>query len=321
MRHIHRFSLLATLAIASVPASAQQRLSPEQQADSDALRAIIKDVPLIPVDQVELRPSTPLVGISAIAVDGQGNIYVIHRPTEPDVDPVVVLDPRGNVLRSWGKGMFNLPHGIRIDPAGNVWTMDANSSKVYKFTPMGEKLLEIVVGGIPDASSNFCSVTDIAFSPTGNGHVYVADGYCNSRVVEYDANGTKITEWGGPGTGPGEFDLVHGIAVGPDRNIYVADRENGRMQWFDLQGRFLGERKYGGQFYNVTFDSAGQLWASVHPKGVSLDEEFNVVRIDNATGRILGRIEGRSHELGIGPDGAILPATRSGRLVVYRPRP
>jgi DNA-binding beta-propeller fold protein YncE len=213
--------------------------------------------------------------------------------------------------------MYTIPHGIRIDPEGNVWTTDANTSRVYKFTPRGEKLLEFEVGGIPDADAGFCSITDIAFSPTGNGHVFVADGYCNGRVLEYDAAGNRVAEWGSRGTGPGQFDNAHGIAVGPDANLYVADRENGRLQWFDLAGNFLGQRRYGGQFYNVTFDGAGRLWASVHPKGVSLDEEFHVVVFD-ADGRMVGRIEERSHQLGVGPNGVVLPATRSGRLVLYR---
>jgi DNA-binding beta-propeller fold protein YncE len=314
------FSILPVLALSTVTAAAQQPLSPVEQARSDSLRALTRAAPLLDVERIELRTSVMLEGISAVAADRQGNIYVMHRPTSPDGDPVVVLDRQGNVLRSWGRGMYRIPHGIRIDPAGNVWTVDANLSKVYKFTSQGEKLLEIDVGGIPNPDAQFCGATDVAFSPTGNGHVYVSDGYCNGRVLEYDANGRKVTEWGSRGDGPGQFNNAHGIAIGPDNNIYVADRENGRIQWFDLQGKFLGQRRYGGQFYNVTFDRNGQLWASVHPKGVPLDDEFNVVKLDNATGRILGRVEGRSHELGIGDDGTIFPATRSAALVLFRPR-
>jgi DNA-binding beta-propeller fold protein YncE len=319
MRRLHA-PFLVMLALAAAPVAAQRALSPEQQADSDALRALVAAAPLLAVDRVDLKPSMALEGISAIQADAQGNIYVIHRPESADVDPVVVLDPRGNVLRSWGRGMYTIPHGIRIDPDGNVWTLDANTSKVVKYSNGGDKLLEIEVGDIPNRESGFCSVTDIAFSPTGNGHVYVADGYCNGRIVEYDAAGRKVKEWGSRGDGPGQFNNIHGIAVGPDRIIYAADRENGRIQWFDLQGNFLGQRKYGGQFYNVTFDGAGQMWASVHPKGVPLDDEFNVVKLDNATGKILGRVEMRSHQLGIGADGTIYPATRSELLVLFRPR-
>jgi DNA-binding beta-propeller fold protein YncE len=320
MRRPRCTPVLSLLVLAAAPAAAQSRLSPEEQADSDRLRALIAAAPALQVERIELEPTVTLEGISAIAADRQGNLYVIHRPSDPEADPVVVLDPQGRLLRSWGRGLYRIPHGIRIDPAGDVWTLDANLSRVYKFTPEGELVLELDVGGIPDPEAGFCGATDVAFSPTGNGHIYVSDGYCNGRVIEYDGSGQKVREWGSRGSGPGQFDLVHGIAIGPDRNIYVADRENGRLQWFDLQGSFLGERKYGGQFYNVTFDAAGQLWASVHPKGVSLDEEFSVVKLDLATGRILGRIDVRSHELGIGPDGTILPATRSGLLVVFRPR-
>jgi DNA-binding beta-propeller fold protein YncE len=308
------------LALAFLPVSAQRGLGPAEQADTDALRALIRAAPDLPVERIELKPSVALEGISAIAADPQGNLYVIHRPTSPDGDPVVVLDPQGRMLRSWGRGMYNTPHGIRLDPSGNVWTVDANLSKVYKFTAQGQKLLEIDVGDIPDPTSQFCGATDVAFSPIGNGHVFVSDGYCNGRVLEYDATGKKVTEWGSRGTGPGQFNNAHGIAIGPDRNIYVSDRENGRLQWFDLTGKLLGEQKFGGQFYNVTFDSKGQLWASVHPKGVPLDNEFFVVRLDNATKRILGKVEVRSHELGIGADGLIVPATRSPLLVVFKPR-
>ena len=317
MRRVH-LAIVGVLALSPLHAAAQ--LSPADQASSDSLRALTRAAPLLQYERVVLNPSVPLEGISSIAADRQGNIYVIHRPTAADADPVVVLDRTGRVLRSWGRGMYRIPHGIRIDPAGNVWTVDANLSKVFKFTNQGQKLLEIDVGGIPDPTAQFCGATDVAFSPTGNGHVFVSDGYCNGRVLEYDANGAKVKEWGSRGTGPGQFNNAHGIAIGPDNNIYVADRENGRIQWFDLQGKFLGQRSYGGQFYNVTFDSNGQLWASVHPKGVSLDEEFNVVKLDLATGKILGRLEGRSHELGLGADGTVFPASRSANLVLFRPR-
>ena len=312
--------LSAAFAASAIAQDAPRGLTPEQKADSDALRALTNATPVLQLERVELHPAVKLEGISMVTADAKGNIYIVHRPTAADADPVVVLDPTGKVLRSWGKGAYKIPHGIRIDPAGNVWTLDANLSKVFKYTPEGKKMLEIDVGGIPDPKREFCGITDIAFSPRGDGHVFVADGYCNGRVLEYDAAGKKITEWGKRGAGPGEFNVAHGIAIGPDGNIYVADRENGRIQWFDITGKFLGQRKYGGQFYNVTFDAGGQLWASVHPKGVSLDDEFNVVKIDNATGKFLGRIEGRSHELGVGLDGSIYPASRSELLLVFRPK-
>lgn len=289
-----------------------------QDADSDRLRALTKAAPRLPVDRIELKVNPPMTleGISAVAGDQKGNIYVIHRPASGD--PVVVVDQTGNLIRSWGKGMFKTPHGIRVDPAGNVWTVDAKTSMVYKFTPEGKKLLEISVGDVPDPSRDFCGATDVAFAR--NGHVYVSDGYCNGRVLEYDADGKKVRQWGQRGTGPGEFNLAHAIAISPQGNVYVADRGNGRLQWFDPQGKFLGELKYGGELYNVTFNQAGDLYVSTHVKGVPLDTEFNMVKIDPVSGKMLGRFEVRSHQLSAAPDGTLLPGTRSGDLLLFRPR-
>jgi DNA-binding beta-propeller fold protein YncE len=289
-----------------------------QDDGNDHLRGLTRAAPALPVERIDLKvtPTLTLEGISAVAGDAQGHVYVLHRPGATG-DPVVVVDRKGNFVRSWGKGMFKTPHGIRVDPAGNVWTIDAGSSMVYKFTPHGEKLMEISVGDIPDPSRPFCGATDVAFAT--NGHVYVSDGYCNGRVLEYEAGGKKVREWGKRGAGPGEFNVAHGIAISPQGNVYVADRGNGRLQWFDPQGKFLGEFKYGGELYNVTFNAAGELFVSTHVKGVSLDNEFSMVKIDARTGKMLGKYDIRSHQLSAAPDGALLPATRSGDLVVFRP--
>lgn len=289
-----------------------------QQSDSDRLRDIINTVPQLPVNRTELKVNPPLSleGISAVTADKKGNIYVIHRPANRD--PVVVLDSRGNLLRSWGKGMFKIPHSIRIDPDGNVWTVDAHTSIIYKFTPKGKKLLEISVGDVPDSSVDFCGATDVAFAQ--NGHVFVSDGYCNARIIEYDARGKKLREWGKHGSGSGEFDVVHAIAISPKGDVYVADRENGRVQWFDQKGKFLGQWTYGGQLYTVAFSKGGELYVSTHPKGVSLDEESNVVKIDPSDGKMLGRFEVRAHELSIAPNGVLLPATRSSKLLLFQLR-
>ncbi len=211
-------------------------------ADSDRLGGLLKDVPELPVERVELKvqPSLMLETISAVTTDKHGNIYIIHRPSSGD--PIVVLDPQGNFIRSWGRGLFTMPHGIRIDPDGNVWALDAHSSTIYKFTPEGRTLLEIRVGDVPDTTRTFCGATDIAFAKPG--HIFVSDGYCNARVIEYDATGTKLREWGKHGTGPGEFKVVHSIALSPKGILYVADRENGRIERFDQRGQFLGQWQY-----------------------------------------------------------------------------
>jgi len=310
-----------------------------QDASSQRLRALLKDVPQLPIEQIELKVNPPmrLEGISAVTADRRGNIYLLQRPENGD--PIVVLDAKGNFLRSWGKGMFTIPHGIRIDPDGNVWTLDAHTSMVLKFTPEGKKLLEFAVGDIPektrawcserdipqrfcsvqDERRDFCGATDIAFAT--NGHLFISDGYCNARVIEYDASGKRLREWGSFGTGPGQFKIVHSIAIGPQGNVYVADRENGRLQWFDQSGRYLGEWNYGGQFYAVVFGASGEFYASTRQRDVSRGEQDNVIRIDLGSGKILGKFGVYGHELGMTPDGTLLPAsgTRS-QLLLLKPR-
>ena len=91
---------------------------------------------------------------------------------------------QGRILRTWGKGLYKIPHSIRVDPAGNVWTTDAASSMVYKFSREGKKLVEISVGGLPVAPrSEFCGTTDIAFA--SGGRIFISDGYANARILEY----------------------------------------------------------------------------------------------------------------------------------------
>jgi DNA-binding beta-propeller fold protein YncE len=204
-----------------------------QHADAEPLRDLLQAVPPLPVDRVELtvHPSLPLERISAVTADTQGHLYVLHRPAHGN--PVVVLDAQGHLLRSWGHGLFTIPHGIRLDPDGNVWTVDARTSMVYKFTPEGQQLLAISVGDVPEPCRGLCGATDVAFAP--NGHVLVADGYGNARVIEYDAGGRKVRAWGKPGSGPGEFHVVHAIAVGPQGRGLCSSRteswEVGFRRW------------------------------------------------------------------------------------------
>jgi DNA-binding beta-propeller fold protein YncE len=307
-----RVAFGVVLVWASAPAIARD-------ADSDRLCALLEAAPRLSVERIEVKanPRLRFEKISATTTDKRGNIYVIHRTSKGD--PIVVLDPRGNVLRSWGKGMFKIPHGIRIDPAGNVWTVDAHTSMVYKFTPRGKKLLEISVGDVPDRNRQFCGATDIAFAQ--GGHVFVADGYSNARVVEYDAAGKKVREWGKHGSGPGQFEVVHSIAMSPQGRLYVADRENGRIQWFDQRGRFLGQWKSGGRLFAVAFSPKGELYAAVQSKGEPSAPEASVIKIDLASGRIVGKYPIDSHELAVAPDGTLLPATLTGQLILLKPRP
>ncbi len=321
-----RMTVLAftAMTVLALPALAQERkLSPEQIADTNALRALAKTVPDLPVERIELKltPAMTITGISAMAGDAKGNVYIIHRPEDKNLDPIVVADSKGNVIHSWGKGMFDIPHGIRVDPQGNVWTIDAHKSVVMKFTAEGKKLLEISVGDIPDAARPFCGATDVSFAKTGN--VFVSDGYCNARVIEYTADGKKLREFGRRGKGDGEFVNAHDVSISPDGKIFVADRENGRLQWFDMSGKFLGQKHFGGQLFAVAISAAGDVYVDAQPRDVPFGTDAHIFKFDPASGKILGKIAAPAHQLSIAPDGTLLPGTRvasSGSVLLLRPK-
>src|SRR5438270_6188683 len=144
---------LVLLTVATGYAQAPGTLSPEAKTKAGAeTRRMIQATPKLPLAETELAvagtgPGVDIGMVSWLANDGKGTIYLLQRGDK--ADPVIAIDLHGRILRSWGAGLFKLPHAIRIDPSGNIWTVDANSSTIYKFTAAGQKLLEISVGGQP----------------------------------------------------------------------------------------------------------------------------------------------------------------------------
>jgi hypothetical protein len=279
------------LVVASTSYAQPAGLSPEAKAKAGAeTRRVIHDAPKLPLTETELAisgapPGFEMGMVSWLASDGKGTIYLLQRGDAGD--PVIAVDLHGRILRSWGKGLFKLPHAIRIDPSGNIWTVDANSSMIYKFTPAGQKLLEISVGGQPPESrSPFVGTTDIAFGP--NGRIFVADGYGNARILEYASDGRRVREWGTPGIGPGEFRLPHSIVVDRDNVIFVADRENGRIERFTLDGKYLGEWNIGKTYSLKLVGDA--LWAGMHPVDEPTASPGWLVKLDRKTGAVLGYV-------------------------------
>jgi len=257
-------------------------------AADEALRAVVAAAPRLQLEATPLTVTSPAADfalgmVSWVASSRDGTTYLLQRGDK--ANPVIALDRNGNVLRSWGKGLYVMPHAIRVDPQGNVWTADAASSHVIKFSPEGTVLLDIVVGGQPTpCANNFCSTTDIAFA--ANGHVFISDGYANARVLEYTGDGHKVREWGTPGTGPGQFMLPHSIQIDAAGVVYVADRENGRIQRFDQTGKFLGEWKYGRTF-GLEADGAF-MWLATQPVQQPNLSPGWLLKVDAKTGKIAG---------------------------------
>ncbi|MBI4521439.1 MAG: 6-bladed beta-propeller [Gemmatimonadetes bacterium] len=230
-----------------------------------------------------------------------------------------MLDRDGRFVRSFGKGLYTTPHAIRIDPQGNVWTTDAKTSRVIKFTPEGRILMEISVGGQPaDCQGAFCGTTDIAFAPNGN--LFIADGYRNARILEYTPDGRKLREWGEAGTGPGQFRLPHSIAVDEAGIVYVADRENGRVQRFDLTGRYLGEWPKYGKTFGLAL-SPGAVWLATQTRNLPNLSPGWLMKVDRRTGDLAGYVEVTGvHGMAVTSDGELLvgPGPDSARPQHFR---
>lgn len=269
-----------------------------------------------PLTKTEVKVSGVELGFpSSVAMDAGGSIYILHR-TETG-DPVVVVDKTGHVLRSWGKGLFKIPHSIRVDPHGNIWTVDAASSHVLEFTPQGKQLLKIEVGGQPAGKTQFTGTTDIAFGP--NGHLFISDGYGNARILEYSATGQRLREWGSAGSGPGQFKQPHGIAIDENGMLYVADRQNGRLQRFDLQGKYLGEFADLGMVTSVA-TRPGELWVGTQPRDQPTSADGSILKIDRQTGHVLARMESfhGHHCINLTGDGGVLSGARPDTVLWFR---
>lgn len=309
--HTRYLGAIVLVAVAGACGQMQDRQATTHEADaigggdaSASLRRIVQGAPKLSLEGVELKVVPPtddwqLGSISWIAADRtSGRIYLFHRGDT--VDPIVVVERDGRVLRSWGKGTYTKAHALRVDPQGNIWTVDAATSIVRKYSPDGRTLMEINVGGRPSVcmdqqivpaserptgANNFCGATDVAFAP--NGHVFVADGYANNRILEYSETGRKLKEWDSAGTGPGQFRLPHSITIDKHGTIYVSDRENGRIQRFDLTGKYLGEWPNLGRVYSLEISDEA-MWIVTQPLELPNSAAGWLLKMHRATGAVLG---------------------------------
>ncbi len=201
-------------------------------------------------DWEQLPPGYRHLDVCGVATDSRDRVYIITR----DEARVIVYEPDGRFLTSWGEGIFTpRTHGITVAPDDSVYCVDDGDHTVRKFTADGKLLMTIGTSGVPSDTGYdgrsldsilrggppFNRPTNLAIAPGGD--LYVTDGYGNARVHRFSAKGELIQSWGQPGTDPGHFNLPHGICVSRDGQVFVADRENDRIQIFSPDGEFISQ--------------------------------------------------------------------------------
>ncbi len=239
--------------------------------------------------------------VCGLAIDSQDRVYALNRGAHP----VIVFDREGNLLTSWGEGLFKRAHGAGIGPDGAIYCTDDELHVVYKFTPEG-KLLQTLgnksqpsdTGYVQEWFDFFWSLTTIKRGgppfnrPTGvaissSGEIYVSDGYGNARVHKFAPDGTLLLSWGEPGYATGQFRLPHFIWVDKQERVWVADRENSRIQIFNAQGEFLNQWEDLIRPTDICIDDDGIVYISELCQRVSLfsDDGKRVTSWSNEGGK------------------------------------
>ena len=283
------------------------------------------------VDVLEVDPGWPTIPagakfgeVSGVDVDAAGNVWVLHRagrvweepfPTEPISEPTVFkFAPDGTLLAKWGAGLFIMPHGISIDAAGKVWVTDVAHEQVMRFSPEGALELTLGEKGVSKQDAgHFGRPADVAFL---GDRVLIADGYVNTRVAEFSPQGTFIRDWG-------DFNVAHAVAV-DDTRIYVADRENARIQVFDHAGKLAASwvSPAGNHTYSLKPLGGGRLLAVEGRDGA--ERKGAIIRVYAEDGTVErsydiglpGEDASLGHDLALGADGHIYVTDVPGGRVV-----
>ena len=238
-------------------------------------------------DWAQLPDGRQMGAVGGVAIDPDGeHVWAVIRcdATEPerfgnecldsDLDSVLKFDPDGEVVASFGGGMFIWPHGLDVDSDGNVWVTDAVSAartpegtrghQVIKFSPDGDVLMTLGTPGVPGAGpGHFNAPSDVVVADSGD--IFVADGHgddTNNRIVRFSSDGTFVNAWGQTGYAPGEFRTMHAIAIDSRGRVFVADRSNNRIQIFEQDGTFIATWTQFGRPSGIFFDDDDRIYVA-----------------------------------------------------------
>jgi DNA-binding beta-propeller fold protein YncE len=193
--------------------------------------------------------------VTDVAVDSQDRVYLFQRGDPP----VIVFSSTGEYLCSWGSNRILDAHGIFcIDE--RILLVDRDAHEIQEYDTHGNLKRTIGQRHRPSFQAPFNAPTDVAVGP--NGDIYVADGYGNSTVHWFSPQGKLLRTWGSPGAGPGEFTTPHAVRVHPDGRVFVADRENDRLQVFTAEGEYLDQWRDLYHPMDLYIDKAGVVYVS-----------------------------------------------------------
>jgi DNA-binding beta-propeller fold protein YncE len=241
---------------------------------------------------------------SSAAVTAAGHLLVFNR----GASPLIEFDKDGTFVRAFGEGRYDRPHGLRLDPEGNIWTTDVNGHTVTKMNPRGEVLMTLGVKGQAgdwNEAANSRLLTepnDLAFGRAGEIFVVVGHGKGEPRVLKFDKTGKLLKAWGTKGTGPGQFDIAHSVVVDAKGLVYVADRQNRRVQVFDENGTFVKEWKFAGLPCGLYIGRGQQMFLLSGFAGqiLKLDANGKAIAATGQPGKGLGEF-GEAHYMAMGP--------------------
>ncbi|MDP4149103.1 MAG: peptidyl-alpha-hydroxyglycine alpha-amidating lyase family protein [Bacteroidota bacterium] len=247
---------------------------------------------------------------TGLAFDSRQDLFIFHRagrrwpannvlPPDPIPNKTILRLDResGRLLDAWGENLFLMPHGLTVDAEDHIWVTDVGTHQVFQFSRDGHLLMTLGEAGVQGADqTHFAYPTHVAIAKDGS--IYVSDGYANSRVVKFSAKGEYQFEWGQRGAGAGEFHLPHAVELDEAGNVYVADRENRRIQVFSPTGQFIAQWKGPafGKMSWMTYDKVRDGWTAVHFfDRVTADGEEHYdseILFFDANGQMLSRMEG-----------------------------
>jgi DNA-binding beta-propeller fold protein YncE len=245
---------------------------------------------------------------SSVATTSKGHLIVFNRGARP----LMEFDRGGRFVKAFGEGQYVRPHGMRLDADDNIWTTDVNGHTVTKMSPSGEVLLVLGTKGQPGdwneaaASRLLNEPTDVTIGPGGDIFVVQGHGRGTPRVLRFDKTGKLITSWGSQGKGPGQFDLPHSVVIDNAGLVYIADRQNRRVQIFDTGGKYIKEWAYKGLPCGLFIGPGRQIYLVSGFAGqiLRLDANGGAVAATGQPGKGLGEF-GEAHYMTFGAGGEI----------------